>query len=219
MRRRTVARLLLAVVALAVVAGACLAVMRLGLPWAPRFSGADFGIEPYVSATDADGDGIDDQTDILASARAYVATNPSYGSAYYAGGWPDDGRGVCTDVVAYALIGAGYDVQTLLDQDVRANPDAYGIEVPDANIDYRRVPNLLVWLTRNATSLTCDTAQIDQWQGGDIVVWDGHIGIVSDVRNASGVPFVIHHWGVMQPSYEEDCLDSWGPVVGHFRIG
>ena len=75
---------------------------------APTYTNADFGIGPYVSPHDTDGDGIDDQTDILASARAYVETRPAYGSAYYEGGWPDDGRGVCTDVVAYALLGAGF---------------------------------------------------------------------------------------------------------------
>ena len=215
----TVVRRAFCAVLVMLAAGAALACLRLGTPWAPRHTGEEFGIAPYVSPLDTDGDGIDDQSDILASARTYVATNPSYGSAYYAGGWPDDGRGVCTDVVAYALLGAGYDVRELLDADVRANPRAYAIDVPDANIDYRRVPNLLVWLSRNATSLTCDVDAIDQWQGGDVVVWDGHIGIVSDVRDAAGRPFVIHHWGVAQPSYEEDCLASWGPVIGHFRIG
>lgn len=216
MSRRTVCRIALAVALVAV----CAAAAWFASPWlAPRHDGSEFGIEPYVSPLDTDGDGLDDQSDILASARAYVATNPRYGSAYYAGGWPDDGRGVCTDVVAYALLGAGYDIQMLLDADVRSNPSAYAIEVPDSNIDYRRVPNLLVWLQRNATSLTCDTSDIAAWQGGDIVVWDGHIGIVSDVRDSHGRPFVIHHWGIIQTSYEEDCLESWGPVVGHFRLG
>ena len=167
MSRRTVCRIALAVALVAVCAAAAwFASPRL----APRHDGSEFGIETYVSPLDTDGDGLDDQSDILASARAYVATNLRYGSAYYAGGWPDDGRGVCTDVVAYALLGAGYDIQMLLDADVRSNPSAYAIEVPDSNIDYRRVPNLLAWLQRNATSLTCDTSDIAAWQGGDIVV-------------------------------------------------
>lgn len=210
---------LAAAVLVAAALGCLLLVSRLGSPWASRHTGEEFDVERYVSPSDADGDGVDDQTDILESARAYVATNPRYGSAYYAGGWPDDGRGVCTDVVAYALLGAGYDIQSLLDADVRAHPEAYAIDVPDANIDYRRVPNLLVWLGRNATSLTCDVDDIAAWQGGDIVVWDGHVGIVSDVRDSDGRPFVIHHWGAAQLSYEEDCLAGFGPVVGHFRMG
>lgn len=52
---------------------------------------------------DADGDGVDDQTDVLDNALAYVDTRPKYKSRYYQTGYPDDGYGVCTDVVAFAL--------------------------------------------------------------------------------------------------------------------
>ena len=34
---------------------------------------------------------------------------------------------------------------------------------------------------------------LDAWQGGDIVNFEGRIGIVSDRRNRNGVPYVIHH--------------------------
>lgn len=170
-----------------------------------------------------DNDGLDDQTDVLASARAYVATRPAYASAYYEGGWPNDGRGVCTDVVAYALRGAGYDLRELVNKDINVNPVAYGITQPDANIDYRRVRNLSVFFGRHATSLTTDVHDIGQWQGGDIVVFGqnggNHIGIVSDRRDLVGVPFLIHHAHVMQLSYEEDALLwSAGDVTGHYRI-
>ena len=47
--------------------------------------------------------------------------------------------------------------------------------------------------------------------------YDEHIGIVSDRRNASGEPFVIHHWGRLQHSFEEDRLAAFGPIVGHWR--
>ena len=53
-----------------------------------------------VVPVDMDGDGIDDQTDILQGARAYIASNPVYKSRYYETGYPDDQYGVCTDVVA-----------------------------------------------------------------------------------------------------------------------
>ncbi len=182
-----------------------------------RLADADFGIATYVSPYDADADGMDDQADILASARAYLDTKPQYGSAYYDGGWPNDGQGVCTDVVAYGLLGAGYNLQELVDADVRAHPEAYDIEKPDANIDYRRVRNLIVYLNRHATPLTCDTSEIDQWQGGDIVAYTEHIGLVSDARNDGGVPWLIHHERPGQKSYEENRLASWGKVVGHWR--
>ena len=214
-------RLLVGVFVLLVTVAAC-AIVWWRTP-AQRHEAREFGIVPYVSDCDADGDGIDDQTDILASARAYVASAPAYGSSYYDGGRPDDGRGVCTDVVDQALLGAGYDLRTLVDKDIRERPGAYGMKdanEADANIDFRRVRNLRVWFSRHAQSLTTDPAELGEWQGGDIVSWEDHIGIVSDVRNAQGVALVIHHYSPWQASFEEDALPArtWGPIVGHWRM-
>ena len=176
-------------------------------------------ISQLHSQTDADGDGLDDQADILQSALAYVSTRPKYQSKYYSTGYPNDGYGVCTDVVASALRGAGYNLMTLVNEDITANPDAYGISQPDINIDFRRVKNLQVYFERNATSLTTNISQIEQWLGGDIVVFNNHIGIVSDRRNATGVPYVIHHNSPWQKTYEEDILETRNDIVGHYRIG
>ncbi len=186
----------------------------------PTHTAEEFGIATYVSPHDTDADGVDDQADILASARAYVATNPRYASAYFDGGRPTDGTGVCTDVVDQALLGAGYDLQALVDKDIRENPSAYDIETPDANIDFRRVRNLRVWFDRHAQSLTIDPTDIAAWQPGDIVCWSEHIGIVSDARNAHGIPLVIHNGSPFQAHYEEDVLTSttWGPITNHWRL-
>ena len=48
-------------------------------------------IAPYTSSVDKDGDGVDDQSDILQNAHAYIATKPAYKSEYYATGYPNDG--------------------------------------------------------------------------------------------------------------------------------
>lgn len=98
------------------------------------------------SSVDRDDDGADDQLDILNGALAYVSTHPKYKSCYYETGYPDDGYGVCTDVVAYALKNAGYDLQVLVDADIREKPQDYRVAEPDANIDFRRVRNLKVFL-------------------------------------------------------------------------
>lgn len=216
-RGRVLGALLVVFGLLAVVVAALMLTGALQL-LAPTYSNEDFRIETYVSPHDEDGDGIDDQTDIIESARAYVATRPRYGSAYYEGGWPDDGRGVCTDVVAYALLGAGYDVRTLLNEDVLAHPEAYDIAVPDIDIDYRRVEDLFVYFSRHATPLTLDPLDREEWQGGDVVFFEGHVGIVSDRRNSRGVALVIHHARVFQMAYEEDVLERL-PIIGHFRVG
>ena len=183
-----------------------------------KYTNADFGIAAYVSTVDKDGDGIDDQTDILQNVRAYIATEPEYKSKYYAGGYPDDGYGVCTDVVAQGLLHAGYDLQKLVDEDIANHPAMYDVEKADPNIDFRRVRNLRVYFTNHAISLTTDVTEIDEWQGGDIIVFEKHIGIISDKRNKNGVPFIIHHANPYQRYYEEDILENRDDIVGHFRI-
>ncbi len=178
----------------------------------------DFGIVTYRSDVDYDDDGIDDQTDILEGVRKYIATKPEYKSAYYAGGYPTDGYGVCTDVVAQGFLNAGYDLRELVDADIKAAPEVYGIEHPDKNIDFRRVRNLKVFFDRHATSLTTDVTQIEEWQGGDIVIFKySHIGIVSDKRNGNGVSFLIHHGSPLQAGYEQDVLEHDDEIIGHYR--
>lgn len=178
----------------------------------------DFGIPDIQSSVDMDQDGIDDQADILQGARSYIAANPKYKSKYYSTGYPDDGYGVCTDVVANALLNAGYDLMTLVNQDIAANPGDYNIDSPDINIDFRRVRNLKVYFEHTAVSLTTDVTELDQWQGGDIVIFQNHIGIVSDKRNDHGVPYVIHHNSPYQRAYEEDILEKRDDIVGHYRV-
>ena len=177
-----------------------------------------FNIQTYTSNIDKDNDGIDDQTDILNNVREYIATNPKYQSKYYASGYPDDEYGVCTDVVAFGLKGAGYDLMELVNEDIRNNKNDYNIDTIDKNIDFRRVQNLKVYFKNNAISLTTNIYDIDNWQGGDIVIFQNHIGIVSNNRNKNGVTFVIHHANPYQKYYEEDILESRNDIVGHYRI-
>lgn len=133
-------------------------------------------------------------------------------------GYPDDGYGVCTDVVAFGLKDAGYNLMKLVNEDVKANRELYDIDVVDANIDFRRVENLKVYFDNTAISLTTDVSQIEEWQGGDIVVFKKHIGIVSDNRNRKGIPFVIHHANPYQKKYEENILENRNDIIGHYRI-
>lgn len=186
------------------------------------YTAEDFGIETIHSQNDADQDGIDDYTDILYGAKAEAKRKPTYQSAYYSGGYPPETEGVCTDVIWRAFRDAGYSLKDLVDQDIQENLEAYPrVEgKPDPNIDFRRVPNLKVYFERNAQSLTTNLTQIEQWQPGDIVTFGTtHIGIVSDLRNQKGVPYLIHNAG--QPKREEDVLEMWNhfnPISGHFRI-
>ena len=185
-----------------------------------QYSNSDFNIETYTSSIDKDNDGIDDQTDILNNVRIYIAKEPKYKSKYYGTGYPDDEYGVCTDVVANGLKNAGYDLMELVNKDIINNEEEYNIEVIDKNIDFRRVRNLDVYFKNNSISLTQDLSQIEEWQGGDIIVFKDHIGIISDKRNEKGIPFLIHHANPVQVNYEEDVLELYGQdyIIGHYRI-
>ena len=120
--------------------------------------------------------------------------------------------------MAFGLKSAGFDLQALVDQDIKTHPQDYAIDTPDANIDFRRVRNLSVFFENNGISLTLDIHQIEEWQGGDIVIFENHIGIVSDRRNEEGIPYVIHHNSPFQLNYEEDILEEREDITGHYRM-
>ena len=106
----------------------------------------------------------------------------------------------------------------LVNEHIKTNKNLYDIDVIDKNIDFRRVQNLKVYLDNNAIALTTDINKIKEWQGGDIVVFKNHIGIVSDNRNKKGINFIIHHANFYQRYYEEDILEYRNDIVGHYRI-
>lgn len=190
------------------------------IPHRTYYNNEDFNIQIYISKVDKDEDGVDDQTDILNNVKKYISTNPKYKSKYYANGYPDDEYGVCTDVVAFGLKDAGYNLMELVNEDIINHPEEYNIEIIDKNIDFRRVKNLNIYFKNNSISLTTDLSKIEEWQGGDIVVFKDHIGIISDKRNKNGVPFLIHHANPIQVNYEEDVLELYGQdfIIGHYRI-
>ena len=161
--------------------------------------------ERAVSPVDYDNDGVDDYADILAGARADAEARPAYDGGYYEGGYPPSDRGACTDVVWRAFAEAGYDLKAMVDADIARDPESYAV--------------LDVFFGRYAKRLTCEVADSEEWQAGDVVVFEGgrHIGIVSDKRDARGTAFLIHNSG--QPWREEDYLayPFCMSVTGHYR--
>ncbi|MBE6970624.1 MAG: DUF1287 domain-containing protein [Ruminococcaceae bacterium] len=183
------------------------------------YTAEELGLIRMESAVDADEDGVEDWTDIVAGARSYIATAPHYRSKYYAGGYPDDGLGVCTDVIWQAFRAAGYELKDLVDSDISENREAYPfIQTQDSNIDFRRVRTLDTFFRRHAQVLTNELDDPQQWQGGDIVVFDGgeHIAICSDRRNRHGIPFIIHHGNPIEDAVERDQIRRQ-EITGHFR--
>ena len=183
------------------------------------YTAEELGIAQLQSPNDGDGDGLEDYQDLLWGARAYIATDPHYKSKYYAGGYPDDGLGVCTDVIWQAFRAAGYELKDLVDDDIAAAPEAYPfIPVPDGNIDFRRVNTLDTFFRRHAQVLTCSFDDPAQWQPGDIVIFGqrDHIALCSDRRNRDGIPFIIHHGNPIEDAVERNQMYRL-EVTGHFR--
>ena len=185
----------------------------------PYYTAAQLGIPEIRSTVDCDGDGVEDYADMVLGARAYIETKPHYESKYYAGGYPDDGLGVCTDVIWQAFRAAGYELKDLVDADITAHRDAYPfIQTQDSNIDFRRVNTLNAFFSRHAQSLTTALDDPTQWQAGDIVIFGqcDHIAICSDRRDKNGIPFIIHHGNPIDEAVERDDIPG-KEVTAHYR--
>lgn len=182
-----------------------------------------FHMEVVKSDIDYNNNGIDDYTDIVNGAIIEGKKKPKYHSAYYDLGYPPEGEGVCTDLIWRALNHAGYNLKELVDEDIQNHLEEYTkIKVPDKNIDFRRVYNLNVFFKRNTISLTTNIQEVEEFQPGDILVFEGekHIGIVSNKRNKNKIPYLIHHTGTFQNQnnlLEEDVLEHY-KIIGHYRF-
>jgi uncharacterized protein YijF (DUF1287 family) len=145
----------------------------------------------------------------------------TYDPAYYKIPYPNGdvpSGGACTDVIIRVLRKNNIDLQQLIHEDISSNFDAYpnkwGLSSPDANIDHRRVPNIMKYFERNGFSKSITNNTID-YQPGDIVCWElspgiTHIGIVLENED------VFHNMG---PSsrIESRFLFSH-KILGHYRI-
>lgn len=214
-KRRAQRQRIVVLVVLAAVTAAAVWYARNHQPW---YTAEELHIPVVISGRDEDGDGVEDYADMVAGIRAYFETKPHYGSKYYAGGYPDDGLGVCTDVVWQGFRAAGYDLKELVDADIAAYPEVYPYADPDPNIDFRRVVNLDTFFRRNAEVLTTKLDDPAQWQAGDIVVFGDceHIGVCSDKRDRTGIPFLLHHGNPVEDAVERPDLYK-REITGHFR--
>lgn len=189
------------------------------------YTSSDFGLMVLESENDFDNDGIDDYSDILLGAQKERDANPKYVNKYYADGYPPEGEGVCTDTIWRALSEAGYNLKGMISADIKNdqenNNEKYNIEVRDDNIDFRRVENQEIFLKNYAEKLSTDIDDINEFMPGDIVTFNDseHIAIISDKRNANGIPYLIQNSDPEQTEKEEDVLEITDMVVtGHYRF-
>ena len=167
-----------------------------------------------------------DPARLVTAARSQIGVtvgyDPEYRAIAYPGGDVPPSTGVCTDVVTRALRAQGFDLQKAIHEDMGAHFSAYphqwGLRAPDANIDHRRVPNLMTFFKRRGWERPA-TADAADYQPGDVVTWNlgggiTHIGLVSDAKTAEGRPLVIHNIG--QGTREENVLFAF-KIIGHYR--
>ncbi len=133
--------------------------------------------------------------------------------------------GVCTDEIIRSYRAVGVDLQKEVHEDMVRNFAAYpnqrrwGLGHTDANIDHRRVPNLMVFFSRHGESLATTTRAQD-YVPGDLVTWDlghniPHIGIVVDETSSqTGRYLIVHNIGAGPKM--EDVLFDW-KITGHYR--
>jgi len=170
-----------------------------------------------------------ERLELVAAAREQIGVTLHYDPAYVKLAYPRGDvpieRGVCTDVVVRAFRRVGYDLQELVHRDMKEAWPVYqrsakwNLKRPDPNIDHRRVPNLATFFTRHGAALGV-SKDVRDYAPGDIVTWQvppnlPHIGLVADVRTATGVPLIIHNIG--NGTRMEDRLFAY-TITGHYRF-
>jgi hypothetical protein len=149
--------------------------------------------------------------------------DPSYKKLDYPGGDVPLDRGVCADVIVRAYRSAGIDLQKEIHEDMArsfaAYPNRWGARRPDRNIDHRRVPNLMTFFTRRASSVAITESPGD-YLPGDVVAWELdnkllHIGLVSDAVDQSTQSYLIVH-NIGAGARLESVLFAW-KIIGHYR--
>lgn len=200
-------------------------------PFVPAGTAVSIVSTPLTVAEDLDQDGVINAMDVSLGAKKLGINRATYASQYrslaYPGGDVPQTEGVCTDTVIRALRNAGLDLQKEVHEDIVKNPGAYGFtkgKSPDANIDHRRVKNMLPWFLRHADRFE-HLPQGGPLAPGDVVFMDTfpskagpeHVGIVSD-RLGNGVqPLILNNW---TDGYREQEMDiiSVAPVTHAFRM-
>jgi len=155
--------------------------------------------------------------------RDQVQYDPAYFTIGYPNGDVPKNKGVCTDVVIRSYRKLGIDLQKEVHEDMTTHFDLYpknwGLSHPDKNIDHRRVPNLMVFFSRNGIVKPI-SANAGDYVPGDLVCWDlgdniTHIGIVVNKKSSDGKRYlIVHNIGAGQKL--ADCLFHY-KIIGHYQ--
>jgi hypothetical protein len=167
---------------------------------------------------------------LVAAANERTHHTVRYDAAYvrlkYPGGDVPEGTGVCTDEIIRIYRAVGVDLQKDVHEDILTNNSAYPHKwkwfssAPNADIDHRRVPNLMVFFARKGESLPT-TMSVKDYQPGDIVTYDlgggvTHIAMVVDKQFG----LVDKRYGIVHnigggPKLEDNLFSY--KITGHYR--
>ena len=153
-----------------------------------------------------------------------VTYDPGYVAIAYPGGDVPANSGVCSDEIIRVYRAVGIDLQKEVHEDIVRAPSAYPFarwqqKRPDRNIDHRRVPNLMVFFSRQGDELPV-SSRAEDYLPGDLVAWDLgngalHIGMVVDQKALLSQRYLIVHNIGAGPKME-DVLFDW-KIIGHYR--
>lgn len=152
-----------------------------------------------------------------------VTYDPAYFTIPYPNGDVPANKGVCTDVVIRAYRALKIDLQKNVHEDMSQHfswyPKYWGRKTPDANIDHRRVYNLMVFFARKGTKRPMSNIAKD-YLPGDLVCWNlggniTHIGLVINKKSADGQRYLIVH-NIGRGQEIQDCLFDW-KIIGHYQ--
>jgi uncharacterized protein len=159
----------------------------------------------------------------VAPSKVHVRYDAAYVRIPYPGGDVPADTGTCADEIIRIYRSVGVDLQKEVHDDMARNfavyPRKWNRTSPDANIDHRRVPNLITFFERNGEALP-KSRNAKDYLPGDIVTWDlggglTHIGMVVDRKPLLFDRYEILH-NIGRGPQIEDVLFDW-KITGHFR--
>ena len=133
-----------------------------------------------------------------------------------------------TDAVFEAFLYAGIDLKAFIMEDMRRNLTVYPGRImwdkmkTEPDFIEGQYNDIMIFFDRFADELTVKTDffSLHEWAPGDVVIWNYkgtyHAGIISDRKNNSGTPYVIHSY--QDYTAEEDVLNTW-KIIRHYRYG
>ena len=137
------------------------------------------------------------------------------------------------DLVVRCLREIGLDLQQMLHIDRVRHPERYPLGIwskprPDPSIDHRRLPNLFTFVEaffETEPSLTDSVDKLAAFLPGDLIFWAGRsasdypalVGIVTDRRDATGVPRVVTVAQDDRRATDTHLLTDWH-VTARFRV-